>query len=79
MEFTLDELRIIQASCLTACPMYPKVEMYPPWGSIYAKATLMIERLEIAKVYGPDLVDAVLSQQDRKNQTLSDYSPTRPL
>lgn len=41
-EFTHDELAIIRAGCLTACPMFPDMPMWEPWASIYEKSGRMM-------------------------------------
>lgn len=41
-EFTKDELALIRAGCLTACPQYPVKPMWEPWASVFEKAGKMI-------------------------------------
>lgn len=49
MQFTRDELALIRASCLTACPQYPGVPMWEPWASIYGKAGGMMMAIAAAE------------------------------
>lgn len=43
--FTVDELRMIRAMCLSANPRYPDVDMMRPWREIYDKAGAHLKAL----------------------------------
>lgn len=46
MEFSMEDLRLIKAMCITANPWFPDRKMIYAWESVYTKAAMILEEKE---------------------------------